>query len=78
VTIFDANKIAIGSSGQVAAPTDQAVTVSGLISPLTVTAHDTDDKPLSFAFAGHTWDSGSCSVGNFDNGDRNMDCGFSC
>jgi len=42
---------------------------------------DTDAEPLQFAYGGDFWNSGDttrCSVGNYDSGARNMDCGFAC
>ena len=42
---------------------------------------DTDAEPVSFAYGGDLWNSGDqtrCSVGNYDSGARNMDCGFAC
>lgn len=39
-----------------------------------------DADPVSFAYGGDAWDSNDsrCSVGAYDNGKREMDCGFTC
>ena len=39
-----------------------------------------DGEPVQFQYAGQAWasDGSQCSVGGFDNGVRNMDCGFNC
>lgn len=80
VTIFDAAKSAIGTSGQVPALTGQAVDVAGLVMPFQVTAPELDSQPLGFAYNGRSWnsDSSDCSTGGYDSGKRDMDCGFSC
>ena len=40
----------------------------------------TDGQPVFFQYNGQAWDSDStqCSVGGYDGGSRQMDCGFSC
>ncbi|KAF2681924.1 hypothetical protein K458DRAFT_342944 [Lentithecium fluviatile CBS 122367] len=40
-----------------------------------------DADPVQFAYGGQTWDSNDknrCSVGAYDNNERQMDCGFTC
>ena len=39
-----------------------------------------DTEPVRFQYAGQAWDSNSaqCSVGGYDSGSRQMDCGFTC
>jgi len=42
---------------------------------------NTDAEPVNFAYGGDLWNSGDttrCSQGGYDNGARNMDCGFAC
>lgn len=42
---------------------------------------DTDAEPLKFAYGSDFWNSDDttrCSVGGYDSGARNMDCGFAC
>lgn len=40
-----------------------------------------DADPVRFAYGSQAWDSNDskrCSVGKYDNGKREMDCGFTC
>ena len=39
-----------------------------------------DAQPLRFMYAGQGWstDSSQCSVGDYDSGSRQLDCGFTC
>ncbi|EAT77200.2 hypothetical protein SNOG_15535 [Parastagonospora nodorum SN15] len=40
-----------------------------------------DADPVRFAYGGQSWDSNDkarCSVGKYDNGKRQLDCGFTC
>lgn len=42
---------------------------------------DTDAEPVNFAYGGDSWNSGDqtrCSQGGYENGARNIDCGFAC
>lgn len=42
---------------------------------------DTDGAPLQFNYGADAWntnDSGRCSVGGYENGNRDMDCNFAC
>lgn len=45
-----------------------------------VIAGQVDSDPVSFRFGPDSWDSnaGLCSVGGYENGQREMDCGFAC
>ncbi|KAK2802248.1 hypothetical protein FQN50_007429 [Emmonsiellopsis sp. PD_5] len=48
---------------------------------LIVTAGDEDSDPVSFAYSDQSWDSNDesrCSMGKYDSGNRDGDCGFSC
>lgn len=40
----------------------------------------TDPQPVRFQYNGQAWSSadGQCSVGGYDSGSRNIDCGFNC
>ena len=63
------------------APTGQGVDVdSRLPAVLILTAGSVDSDPIQFAYNGASWDSNSaqCSVGDYDSGSRNLDCGFTC
>ena len=52
---------------------------SGLPAVFIATVGAVDSDPIKMAFNGQVWDSSSqCSVGGYDNGNRNMDCGFRC
>ncbi|MGI4812135.1 MAG: hypothetical protein ACRYGG_02150 [Janthinobacterium lividum] len=79
-TIFDGKGNAIGTSGQVPALTGTPVVVTGLVSPLTITAGAVDSDPLTVTWAGNTWltNGTQCSEGAWDSGNRNMDCGYQC
>ena len=79
--LYDGNGKPIGGSGFVPAPNGQPVPVSGLVSPFTITAGPIDSSPLTIKFNGVTFNSDlqpQCSVGAYDSGNRNMDCGFQC
>ncbi|KAI6085697.1 hypothetical protein F4821DRAFT_260609 [Hypoxylon rubiginosum] len=46
---------------------------------LTLTAGSVDSDPITFAYNGQSWSSSSgCSTGGYQNGNREMDCGFAC
>lgn len=47
---------------------------------LIVTAGSVDSDPVSFAYGGQTWTSSDsqCSIGDYNGGSRQMDCGFTC
>lgn len=51
-----------------------------LPSDLVVTTGDVDDDPVRFAYGDQSWDSNSdqCSMGAYDSGKREGDCGFNC
>ncbi|KAH8833184.1 hypothetical protein DL96DRAFT_1585129 [Flagelloscypha sp. PMI_526] len=83
IRMFDGAQKLIGvSNGQENAPSGQGVVVTNFFqsSDLTVTAQNVDDDPLLFSFQAQNFDSnsGQCSVGAYDSGKREMDCGFSC
>lgn len=77
----DSKQVA-GPNALLPTPSGVPVNVNGLVGPFTVTAGEHDSDPLSMSFAGKTWDSDdknhSCSVGNYNSGHRDMDCGFDC
>lgn len=82
VSIVDASKAPIGGTESTAdAPKGEEVVITTkLADGFKVTAGDLDDAPLVFTVGGATFDSNSaqCSVGSYDNGKRDMDCGFPC
>lgn len=80
ITIFDDNQIQIGQVLLADAPGGVGVDVdSKLPLVLVVTSEQVDSDPVQFAYGGQSWDSNSqCSVGGYDSGSRNMDCGFAC
>ena len=80
VTIYDNARGNIGSSS--GAVSSSSVT-SALPYTLEVGTGNVDDDPVTFAYAGTTWDSNdstnhACSVGAYDSGSRQLDCGFTC
>jgi hypothetical protein len=76
--VFDANQNEIGNSGG-----KQGARLSfgsKLPLPFIVNSRAVDADPLDFEYNGVKWDSKSkdCSVGSYDKGKREMDCGFTC
>jgi hypothetical protein len=74
----DANEAQIGNFNK-GGPT--ASVTSKLPLTLEIKTGGVDADPVSFAYGGQTWDSndkGRCSVGKYDNGKRQIDCGFTC
>lgn len=80
ITLKDAIGEPLGGASVVEAPSGQGVDVdSQLPNVFIATAGYVDSDPVSFAYGGQQWDSsGGCSVGGYDGGSRQMDCGFSC
>jgi hypothetical protein len=79
--VFDANQNEIGSSnGKQGA---KLIFGSRLPVPFIVNSRAVDADPLDFEYDNVKWDSDDkathfCSVGAYDNGKREMDCGFTC
>lgn len=81
ILLKDANQELVGEVDYYDAPGGQGVGVtSGLPLVFIATAGNVDDDPISFAYGDQSWDSnsGQCSVGGYDSGSRQMDCGFTC
>ena len=81
ITIKDDQQELVGELYYADAPGGQGVDVdSALPWVLIVTAQNVDDDPVQFAYGDQSWDSnsGQCSVGGYDSGARQMDCGFTC
>ncbi|KAL8626650.1 hypothetical protein Q9189_007654 [Teloschistes chrysophthalmus] len=81
IQIKDANQELIGQVDYFDAPTGQGVNVnSKLPAVLVAIAGGVDSDPVTFAYGGQNWDSNSkqCSTGGYQNGSRQMDCGFTC
>jgi hypothetical protein len=80
ITLYDAKKNTVGTSGFQDAPANKPVPVTNSIlpNPFTVTAQSVDSDPLLFAYGSTTWNSTGCKVGKYDSGHRDMDCGFTC
>ncbi|CAO2652646.1 Nn.00g009290.m01.CDS01 [Neocucurbitaria sp. VM-36] len=77
-SLNDANENQIGSIGKVG-PTISLT--SKLPLTLEIKTGGVDADPVSFAYGSQSWDSNDkarCSVGSYDNGKREMDCGFTC
>ncbi|KAH8802294.1 hypothetical protein DL96DRAFT_1633956 [Flagelloscypha sp. PMI_526] len=82
IKLFDSVQTPIGATD---CPQDAPANVpinldSKLPFVMIVTAQNIDDDPIKFAYAGQNFDSnaGQCSVGRYDSGKREMDCGFTC
>ncbi|RYP81686.1 hypothetical protein DL769_001918 [Monosporascus sp. CRB-8-3] len=80
VTIKDAVDDIIGGIRDQAIADFQSTTVfSELPHSLVITVGSVDDDPVRFAYAGHIFSSSTgCSIGGYENGNREMDCGFTC
>jgi hypothetical protein len=81
ITLQDDQHEVIGGVDYYDAPSGQGVDVDSAL-PLVfiATAGNVDDDPISFAYGDQSWKSsdGQCSVGGYDSGSRQMDCGFHC
>ena len=81
ITIKDAAQAQIGGTSGLAIPDGQTRSVaSELPATLDIGAGSVDQDAIRFAYAGHSWDtsSGQCSIGGYENGKREGDCGFTC
>ncbi|OTB07668.1 hypothetical protein M426DRAFT_317969 [Hypoxylon sp. CI-4A] len=80
ISIVDAQGTGIGQVLAQEIPDFQSASIpSQLPYTITVTAGSVDDDPVNFAYAGYAFSSSSgCSTGGYQNGNRDMDCGFSC
>lgn len=69
-----------GAHGSTNDAVSSAYITSNLPWGLTVATGNVDDDPVTFKYADQSWDSNSsqCSVGAYDSGSRQMDCGFDC
>lgn len=78
-SVYDANQHDIGD-GNGAPATGDSFDIATLLNPLTIIAGAVDSDPVGFEYNGASWDSSSsqCSVGGYDGGERQMDCGFTC
>ena len=84
VAMKDKNGMVIGNTlGAVDA--SKAVNVAGfggqLAHELVVTTGAVDNDPVTFAYGDQSWsssDGSRCSMGDYDSGSRNGDCGFNC
>ncbi|KAJ5601176.1 hypothetical protein N7510_010710 [Penicillium lagena] len=80
--VKDADNNLITTSPTSQAESGNPVTIQGdgLEYPFSVTVGDIDSDPVSFKYNDQEWDSDAdqCSVGKYDTGTRNMDCGFTC
>ena len=83
VRIYDNNKVQIGgtTNRRLAIPNGQTRSLaSQLPYTLDISAGGGDWDPIGFAYAGQHWNTGSgqCSLGGYDSGSRQADCGFNC
>ena len=78
--ISDANGIEIGQATKQSAAESLEVVDSVLPYDLVLATGSTDNAPIMFWYGDQYWDSSSseCSVGAYDSGMRQMDCGFQC
>ena len=75
--LYDQTGMLIGSLNRQPTPGD---VTSSLPYVLVMEAGNVDSDPVRFSYGGDTWlsDSSRCSVGQYDGGNRQMDCGFGC
>lgn len=81
IQLKDANGELVGEVDYFDAPGGQGVGVNSALPWVFIaTTGAVDDDAISFAYADQFWDSnsGQCSVGGYDSGSRQMDCGFTC
>ena len=81
ILLKDANGELVGEVDYFDAPGGQGVRFTILLPFVFIaTKGAVDDHAISFAYGGQFWDSnaGQCSVGGYDSGSRQMDCGFTC
>ncbi|KAL8796249.1 MAG: hypothetical protein Q9195_001364 [Heterodermia aff. obscurata] len=84
VIIYDAAKAPIGQISKQAVPDDGSNTLnmdSNLPYVLEIHAPGPDDAAVTFNYGADSWssdDSSRCSMGAYDSGSRNGDCGFTC
>ncbi|KAF2971664.1 hypothetical protein GQX73_g1882 [Xylaria multiplex] len=80
IQIKDGVGAIIGGANHLPIPDLQSATVdSELPFGLVVTSGAFDSDPVGFAYAGYIFSSSNgCSAGDYDNGARQMDCGFGC
>ena len=81
ILLKDDNQELVGEVDYYDAPDGQGVDVdSELPDVFIATAGSKDNDPVKFAYGSQSWDSdsGQCSVGKYDSGSRQMDCGFTC
>ncbi|KAF2828923.1 hypothetical protein CC86DRAFT_287247, partial [Ophiobolus disseminans] len=81
--IFDANQNEIGNSVAAGKTGSKIVFNSKLPMPFVVNSRAVDADPLDFEYGPERWDSNEqaahhCKMGAYDNGKRDMDCGFRC
>lgn len=81
VTLKDALQDVVGSISKLSTPGGIYNDInSQLPSVFEIEVGGVDSVPLRFQYAGQAWssDDSQCSVGGYDNGNRNVDCGFNC
>jgi len=82
LTLKDGNTNDSATSGLIPAPQFVPIQVDGYLNaPVLVTTDATDEKPLKFQYAGDEWFSDNetrCQVGDYDSGERNMNCNLAC
>jgi len=79
VRLYDAVQVAEGGANRLAVADFACGGVDSAL-PLVfeVCSGSVDSDPITFHYGGDTFDSHSCSVGGYDSGKRQMDCGFAC
>lgn len=83
VLLYDGAQTFIGERELLSIPsgTTEHIYTKPLQYTLALTAPNVDDDPINLAYAGDFWniyDAGRCSTGVYDEGKREIDCGFTC
>jgi len=81
IELFDANHAPLGGVNTANVPDGGSVDVGSALPNVYIAAVAyVDSDPVLFAYGGQKFDSSSpqCSMGEYDNGSRQGDCGFTC
>lgn len=81
INLYDAGHAEAGDIAPTDATPDAPVDVDGpLPYVFEATVGFVDSDPIQFHYGGQFWEStgAQCSMGKYDSGSRNGDCGFSC
>lgn len=81
ISIKDANGDEVGKKSKTAVPENILSVTSKLPHTVDIATGEEDHQGLVVAYGEDIWSTDTeevCSVGKYDNGNREMDCGFAC